>query len=54
MDNQIEYDYQSKWKSDLKVKITSIGYWDIHAIRSDNGKEDVFPIDYFQDCFEEI
>lgn len=50
-----KYDYKLKGKdSTLKVKVVAVGAWDVFAIRSDNDKEDRFPIMYFKEHFEEI
>jgi hypothetical protein len=48
-----EYDFQLN-NGNLKVKITEFDGFDIKAIRSDNGKEDVFPLNYFKSNFREI
>jgi hypothetical protein len=49
----IDYDFQLK-RGELKVKVTAIETWNVKAIRSDNGKEDSFPIMYFKENFKEI
>lgn len=49
----MDYNYQLKGGK-LKVKVNSVEDWNIKAIRSDNGKEDIFPIQYFKDNFEAI
>lgn len=48
----MEYDYQLKG-NELKVKVISVD-WDVKAIRSDNGKEDIFPLMYFKKHFYKI
>lgn len=51
----MEYDYRLKGKgATLKVKVVAVETWHVVAIRSDNGKEDRFPLTYFQTYFAEI
>ncbi|PAV30280.1 hypothetical protein CIL05_07370 [Virgibacillus profundi] len=49
----LKYDYQLIGGK-LKVKVTDVEMWDIIAIRSDDGKEDIFPLGYFQKHFKKI
>lgn len=49
----MNYDYQLK-KGQLKVKVTSVETWDVKGIRSDNGKEDTWPLMHFKKFFKEI
>lgn len=51
----MEYDYRLKGRgSTLKVKVTAVETWHVVGIRSDNGKEDRFPLNYFKNFFQEI
>lgn len=48
-----QYDFQLK-DGDLKVKVISVDSWYVKTIRSDNSKEDYFPIQYFKRFFKVI
>lgn len=49
----MDYDYQLKGGK-LKVKVTAVEDWHVRGLRNDNGKEDIFPIQYFKVHFKEI
>lgn len=38
----------------LKIQVIALETWNVIGIRSDNGKVDTFPVEYFKKFFREI